>query len=350
MKKIAIFIDNLNVGGIQKSIVNLINNIDKTKYEIDLYAHSDKIFFDIDKTVKIKKLKPSPYIFKFIPFGIASKLYKPVVTDKEYDLAIDFDSYQFFTAMEALSVRAKRKAIWIHNDIKVKLKEEKKYRILYWFFKKKYDYFDTYCAVSEGALNSFKSIKKRKNKTYYVIPNYIDTKEIKNKMNEKCDLKIDKNVTNIVTVAGLFYQKGIDIMLNNIKELTKYRTDFHLYIIGTGTEKEQLLELTNKLQLNDKVTFVGAVKNPFKYMKQMDLFYLSSRYEGQGMVLLEALSVGMDILIPKHLEKYCPYVKGEEDVMEYLKNYKKGKEKKFNDLKEYNENITMQLECLFTKE
>lgn len=347
MKKIAIFVDNLNVGGIQKSIVNLVSNIDKNKYQIDLFTYSDKVFFDMDNDIHVTKLKKSPYILKFLPFKIAYRLYKPLISDKEYDFAIDFDSYQFYTAVAALKVKSKRKAIWIHNNIKIKLREELKYRILYFFFKKKYDYFDAYCAVSPGALKSFKELKERKNKKFYVIPNYINTTEIKNKMNEACELKINKNIINIVTVAGLFYQKGIDIMLKEMKELTKFRNDFHLYIIGDGTEKETLIKLTKKLNLTDKVTFIGAVKNPFKYMRIMDLFYLSSRYEGQGMVLLEALSVGLDVLMPKHLEKYCPDIQGTKNIMEYLKKYKKNTNKKFNDLKEYNENIINQIEDLF---
>ena len=80
----------------------------------------------------------------------------------------------------------------------------------------------------------------------------------------------------------------------------------------------------------------------------MDLFYLSSRYEGQGMVILEAMSVGLDILIPKHLEKYCPPVIGVDDEMLFLKSYKKNNKKIFNDLKEYNDNITKKLNILFS--
>jgi len=346
MKKIAIFVDNLNVGGIQKSIVNLVGNIDKAKYEIDLFTYSDKCFFDIDESVRVYRLIPPSILLKFIPFNLAYRLYNPKLGNKQYDWAIDFDSYQFYTAASALKINAKRRAIWIHNDIKIKLKNELKYKILYFFFKKKYDYFDSYCAVSKGALNSFKQIKKRVGKKFYVIPNYINTNEIKKKLNEQCDLNINNNVTNIVTVAGLFYQKGIDIMLKNISELNKYRQDFHLYIIGDGNKRKSLEKLTKKLNIDDKVTFTGIVKNPFKYLKKLDLFYLSSRYEGQGMVLLEALSVGLDVLIPKHLEKYCPDVKGTKDVLDYLKKYKKKQNKKFDDLHEYNNNILNQFEKL----
>ena len=137
-------------------------------------------------------------------------------------------------------------------------------------------------------------------------------------------------------------------MLDNIKQLSLERKDFHLYIIGDGDEKEKLIERTKKLDLENYVTFLGNQKNPFKYLKEMDLFYLSSRYEGQGMVILEAKSVGLDVLIPKHLEKYCPPIKGVDDILLYLKHYKKNnKNKKFDDLEDYNNSIREKLDNLF---
>ena len=82
----------------------------------------------------------------------------------------------------------------------------------------------------------------------------------------------------------------------------------------------------------------------------MDLFFLTSRYEGQGMVLLEAKSVGLDVLIPKHLEKYCPDIKSSENVLEELKIMKKTtKNKKYNNLDEYNSKITEKLHKLLSE-
>lgn len=336
MRSIAIFTDNLRVGGIQKSIVNILNNIDYKKYQVDLYLFDENHFYNINKNVNVIILDKPKSIYKFIPFKIVKKLLKVNILDKKYDVSIDFDSYQMHTAIGALNCNSKKKAIWIHNDIVIKLKEEIKYKILHFFFKNKYKEFDTYCAVSKGALDSFKELYNYEYKDYKVIPNYIDTTEIKNKLKEEADINLDNNKINIVTVGRLCHQKGIDIMLDNISLLKQYRNDFHLYIIGDGPDKEKLLEQAKNLNLEDYITFLGNQSNPFKYMKKMDLFYLQSRYEGQGMVILEALSVGLDILIPKHLEKYCPDVIGVDSPLEYLKEYKNKKTNKFNDLQKYN--------------
>jgi len=346
MKRVAIFIDNLNVGGIQKSTVNMLKNLDTNKYLVDLYIYDTEQFYEIPKNVNlIKMAKPNKFL-KFIPFNFAQKIYKPTF-ENEYDVSIDFDSYQMHTAIGALKCKSKKKVIWVHNDIQIKLKEEFKYRILYFFFKKKYKLFDEYVAVSKGAIDSFKEVIDYDDKIYTVIPNYIDTDEIKSKMEEESNLKVDKNTLNIVSVGRLCHQKGYDIMLEKIKELKEYRNDFHLYLIGDGPDKEMLIELSDKYKIKDYITFLGNQKNPFKYLKEMDLFYLSSRYEGQGMVILEAKSVGLDIIIPKHLEKYCPEVTGSNDVLEYLKNYtKKENKKEFNDLSSYNNEITNKLNNL----
>ena len=349
MKNIAIFINELSMGGIQKSCINMIKNLDKKKYNIDLYIFKNDNFFNADLNVNIITLKKPTYLIKFIPFDIAYKLYNPELPDKEYDISIDFDTYQMHTTIASLKVKAKKYVTWIHNDIKIKLKEEVKYKILHFFFQKKYVHFDSFCAVSKGALEGFLEVHPLKDKECRVIPNYIDTSEIKEKMKKKVDLKVDKKKVNIVTVGRLTHQKGIDIMLHNIQELLKYRKDFHLYIIGDGEEKEKLLKLRKDLELEDYVTFLGSTNNPFQYLNIMDLFYLSSRYEGQGMVILEALAVGIDVLIPKHLEKYCDNVEGQDDVVEYLKKYKRTKENKFDPLTDYNHHITKELQKLFEK-
>lgn len=339
MKKIAIFIDNLHVGGIQKSIVNILNNIDYKKFEIDLYLFNKDKFYEINKNVNVIYLKKPSFVCKFLPFSIVNKIIKLDICNKEYDISIDFDSYQMHTAIGALRCKSNKKVIWIHNDVVIKLKEEPKYKILYSFFKNKYKRFDVFCAVSNGALSSFKNLHSYSDKDYRVIPNYIDTKEIKEKMMEKCDINVDKAKTNIVTVGRLCHQKGIDIMLNNIYKILETRNDFHLYIIGDGPLYHSLKNQVIQLNLEEYVTFLGNKKNPYCYMKKMDLFYLQSRYEGQGMVILEAKSIGLDILIPKNLEKYCPNTFGVDSPVDFLKKYKKKKKMIFDDLKEYNDDV-----------
>src|SRR5574344_631330 len=141
MKKIAIFQTDLNIGGIQKSLINLLDNIDYQQFDIDLYLTTvdNLLINDINKNVNVHNLKKLPSFTKLIPFKILKNFYKNKIK-QEYDVSIDFNSYSMDTSLAALNVKANKRVIWVHNDIDIKLKEEFKYRILYFFFKSKYKY------------------------------------------------------------------------------------------------------------------------------------------------------------------------------------------------------------------
>ena len=349
MKKIAIFQTDLNYGGIQKSLLNLLNNIDYEKYKIDLYlTNDDNVYIkDLNKNVNVLYLKKLPFLTRIVYFDILKRFYKNQI-DKKYDVAIDFNSYSMDTALATLFAKAAKKVVWVHNDIDIKLKEEKKYRVLYKHFKAKYKYFDDFVAVSNGAMKSFKKYHKYKNKNYHIIPNLIDTNEIVEKSNLSSELSVDKNKYNFCSVGRLEHQKGFDILLNDIKKLTQKRKDFHLYIIGDGNEKYNLIKQINDLDITSFVTLTGYAKNPYSIMKKMDGFVLTSRYEGQGMVFLEAKCLGLDIIMPKHLEIYVDGIKGINDIVIGMERVKKHK-KYIDYLNDYNEEIIRKINILFDK-
>ena len=133
MKRIAFFQDNLDVGGIQKSLVNLLRNFDYEHFQVDLYLSDRRSFWQVDfpPQLNIKYLKHIPRICSFIPFDTARTMVSLDFGDcGEYDLAVDFNSYQFSCALGALTVAAKRRVMWIHNNVSIKLENEWKYRVL----------------------------------------------------------------------------------------------------------------------------------------------------------------------------------------------------------------------------
>lgn len=349
MKKIAIFQTDLGYGGIQKSVINLLNNIDYNKYEVDLYLFSHKNIYleSLPKMVNVYYKKKLPYITRFVDFELLNKNYTNTI-EKEYDVAIDFNSYSMDTALACLKVSAKKRVIWIHNDIKIKLQEEGKYRVLYHFFNKKYKYFDAYVAVSKGALDSFKEYHKYKSRTYLVIPNMINVDEILELKDAQDNIIIDDKKYNLCSIGRLTHQKGFDILLDNVKNLVEKNFDFHLYIIGYGPKKKQLKKQIDCLQLNNYVTLLGAKKNVYSILNKMDGFVLTSRYEGQGMVFLEAKVLGLDIVMPKHLEKYIDGIIGTNDIVKSILKLKKH-EKKYDYLKSYNNDIIKKINNLLGK-
>ena len=340
MKKLALFQTDLNIGGIQKSCVNFLNNIDLEKYEVDLYlVEKNNIYLDaINKKINIRYIKKLPYFTKGIPISILKLFYNPKI-DKFYDVAIDFNSYSNETAIAAIKTKANKKVMLVHNDIEVKIKEEILYRILHILFKSKYKYFNSFVGVSTGALNSFVKVNKIKDKDLLVIPNIIDTKEIKNKLKEKTNISIDEEKINICSTGRLVHQKGFDLLIEEINKNKDILNNHHFYIIGGGSEETKLKNLINKYNLNALITITGYLKNPYSLMNKMDAFILLSRYEGQGMVFLEARALGLEVIMPEHLEKYVDNeITGTSDIRSSLINIKK-KDKKFDDLKDYNKRI-----------
>ena len=96
MKRIAFFQDNLDVGGIQKSIMNLLRNFDYENYRVDLYLSDHKSFWEVDfpEELHIKYLRHIPRLYSFLPFDLAKKMVTLVFSDvtEPEDVAIDFNS------------------------------------------------------------------------------------------------------------------------------------------------------------------------------------------------------------------------------------------------------------------
>ena len=348
MKKIAIFQNELSMGGIQKSLVNLLNEIDYSKYEIDLYLFSHENFFSdlIPEKVNIIYLKPMPYLCRFVFFSILRKI-KHYKIEKEYDLAIDYNSYDQGCAIACLNTEAKEHIMWVHNDVERERKNDIKYRILRFFFKSKYKRFDRFVCVSNGLIKPFKKINNIKHDKFEVIPNLVLADEIINKSKEKTDLKVDTSKYNLVSVGRFVIQKGFDILINDMKEITSKREDIHLYLIGDGKLRKRLEKQVKNNKLENYITFLGSQSNPFKYEALMDGFVLESRYEGQGIVILEAKILGLDLVIPDRLKEYIEDVPFTNDVVSTILSLKKKSNKKLDKLEEYNKNIIKKINKLF---
>lgn len=341
MKKIALFQSDLQVGGIQKSLLNLLNLIDLTEYEVDLFLFSKGNFFrsSIPSQVNVFEMAAYPSYNKLMPFSIVRGMYgKSVDRKKEYDIAIDFNSYWNECAVGALCCNAKRRIMWIHTDMERRYEDNKKFRVLYNQSKAKFKYYDEFVAVSRGAAEAFRSLTGIKDKKITVIPNLVNVKEILSLKDEETDFSPDENCVNIMAMGYLAPVKGYDEMLLHMKEACEARDDLRLYIMGDGPLKEELHSLCNQYSIEDKVIFLGNQQNPYRYLIKADAFIMTSRYEGQGIALREAQCLGLQLLFPKRLEKYNDGLVGREDLTDAMIHLEKT-EKKPDMLSEYTEGI-----------
>ncbi len=101
----------------------------------------------------------------------------------------------------------------------------------------------------------------------------------------------------VVIAAGrLSYQKGFDILISAHAEILKKGLRHNLIIIGEGPERGMLEKLNQQLSVQESVFLPGFVSNPIDYMKKAKVFVMSSRFEGFGMVLLEAMDAGIPVI------------------------------------------------------
>lgn len=342
MKKIAIFQSELTVGGIQKSLVNLLNRIDYEKFHVDLYLSRRDKFWDVSfpEKLNIHYLKHTPQFFSFVPFELSRRLLKYDFSNvEEYDLAIDFNSYQVSCAVGAITVPAKRRVMWIHNDVRIKHQNEWKYRVLWHFFKGKFKYYDGFVPVSSALIEPFKALSGMTDKNFTVIENLINVQEIKEKMLvEPEDLQLDLQCMNFVALGRVCHQKGYDIMLDVFEKASRKRPDLRLYIIGDGPDQADIEQQIERLSLSEKVYLLGRKENPYCYMNRMDAFISTSRYEGQPLNIMEAMVVGLPLYCTKNLESYTDGLEGREDMVQALTESVK-EMKKPDNLEAYNKRI-----------
>ena len=337
MRKIVLFQRDLRVGGIQKALVNILDQLDYSRYAVDLYVFDDEPFYALEEHEGLRVIVCRPWLYagRFVPFELARKLFPLPRIDTDYDVAVDFSSYGPECAAAALSVPAKKRVMWIHNDMRVKYAEEPKYRMLWAFFKGKFRHFDAFAAVSAGIVDGFRAMTGLRDVPVTVVPNTIDTAEIFRKAEEETALTVDETRYNLCSMGRLVHQKGFDVLLDDFARVCARRDDMHLTLIGDGPERESLEAQIARLGISGRVTLTGSLQNPFPLLKRMDGFALESRYEGQGIVLWEAKALGLQLFMHKRLEAYNPALTGVEDMVEALCAAQKG-EKIPDDLAVYN--------------
>ena len=100
-------------------------------------------------------------------------------------------------------------------------------------------------------------------------------------------------MTDIIFVGRLTYVKGVDILIKAFNEVRKKNNNVSLTIVGDGEEREKLIELSEKLEIRDKVKFVGRQTNVIEWLDKSDIFvYPSIWEEGFGISVVEAMARG----------------------------------------------------------
>lgn len=163
------------------------------------------------------------------------------------------------------------------------------------------------------------------------INNPVDFEFIDEKLKEAADVKLfDNDFKNVVAIGNLSQRKGFDNLLKVFSHLKSEPVKLH--ILGDGRDADVLHRLKKDLNL-EHVEFLGRKKNPYIYLKQADLFVLSSRYEGFPNVLLEAGACGTYAI-----SNHCP-----GGILEIIEQGINGEIGNIEDHEEFSKKITKAL-------
>lgn len=220
----------------------------------------------------------------YYPLKSRKKLIK-YFNDNKFDLIIGVEGfYSILLAIISSSLNCKTMG-WQHNSYDAYLKNKHRY---YW---NQDIFFDLYL----------------KNLDKYVVLNNYDADRYLQEKNIKCD--VIYNPKSFVSkeksylskkqfmASGRFnYQKGFDLLIKSFYDFSKKNKDWNLVIVGEGEEKNKLLSMIAKYELQDRVRIDGFTDNIKKYFLESSVFLLSSRWEGMPMIVLESLEMGVPVI------------------------------------------------------
>ncbi|WP_139906061.1 glycosyltransferase [Clostridium thermarum] len=334
MKKVLIASFDMEVGGVERSLISLLESFDYTKYNINLmlYRHQGEFMSMLPKEVNLVKevaeyatfRRPISEIVKNKQYGIAvarilakyigliaakAKGFKELglipmqlgwkytmpflpKLDKEYDVAISYLWPHYFIADK---VKGKKKIAWIHTDYSY-LEIDNKMDYKMW------DKFDWIVAVSEDCKRSFLSRYPQFSNKTIVVENITAVNFIKSMAEKDCsaEIRVDDKCTKLITVARLAYAKGIDDAVRACRKLVDDGYDIRWYVVGYGSEETAVRKLIEELKLEDRFIILGKKLNPYPYIRACDIYVQPSRYEGKAVTVTEAQVLEKPVLITRY--------------------------------------------------
>jgi glycosyltransferase involved in cell wall biosynthesis len=165
-----------------------------------------------------------------------------------------------------------------------------------WLVRTHYPFAHEVVAVSEDVEKELRETHGLETDTCTTIRNPVDVEEVTSKSSRDVDHDwfLD-DVPVIVGVGRFVEQKQFSVLLTAFERLTR-QTEARLVLVGDGPLREKLSALAVELNIEDRVDFLGFASNPYKYMRKAQLLAISSRYEGFGVVTVEALACGTPVV------------------------------------------------------
>lgn len=318
MKKILIVNNNLDMGGIQKSLVNLVKELHR-EYEITLllFSKSGSLLQEIPDGVNIvtparlyrilgldrKQLKKHPFLFALKAFLSGyTRLFSRRSAMKllgvfqrkisGYDVVISyshFPHHEYFGNGCADFVLdqtlCNNKVCFVHCDyLSFGGKTEVNNRA--------YMEFDKIACCSDSVREWFLIGSGMPERKLYTMRNFYDL-SLTGIRSDSVNL-LDESQINVLIIARLSREKGIPRAIEALFQ--SKRTDIHYYVIGNGPQREEILGTISRYQLEKQVTMLGELYQPYSYLSQADWLLVPSFHEAAPMVFDESIMLGTKVI------------------------------------------------------
>lgn len=352
--RIFIAIHYLELGGAEISLIGLLNAIDTSRYDVDLFVYSHrgelmkmipsgvhilpeiKEYAQIEKPIKevlkqggwkialarlwakyrfsryVKRCRPKEgsAIFQYV-FNAVTPLLPDLYKYGEYDLAISFLTPHNIVAEK---VHAKKKIAWIHTDytrISVDVNKE----LPVW------DKFDKIVSISQDVTKTFSQIFSSLSDKMIEINNILSPSFVR-KRAEEFPVIFSKDVSrvNLLSVGRYTFAKNYDNVPDICKRIRETGCNVYWYIIGYGGDEALIRSKIKEAEMEEYVILLGKKENPYPYMKACDIYVQLSRFEGNSVTVREAQMVCKPVIVTDYPTAQSQIQQGVDGVIVPLDN------------------------------
>lgn len=297
MIKILFHIHDLGQGGAEKVLVNLVNHLDPTKYDITVLA----LFGGgVNETALKEHVRYQTVFRRTIPGNSHwMKLFSPAFLHRafvkeDYDIEVAYLEGPSSRIISGCRNQNTKLVSWIHGEQKTPQAATKSFRS-YEEARSCYNRFDRIVGVSETVKQNFLQLIPIES-PMEVLYNTVESERILKCSQEHIEEGFfSEKDFKLVAVGTLKHVKSYDRLIQIVRKLCDDMLPVHLYLLGSGPDEDMLRKMTSDLGLTDRIDFLGFQSNPYKYVSKCDLFVCSSWTEGFSTAATEALIVGTPV-------------------------------------------------------
>lgn len=331
-KKLLFYQGNFIPNGITSSFLSLVHQLDPAVYDITVVVEPQAIANNQERLERFSQLPEHVRVIprmgatllsveerwiseQFDATGVFSqpeqariheqayaREYRRVFGESTFDVVINFEGYvRFWVYTLSAATGNCKKIIYLHNDMRNEEKERFPYLKSVFPYYVKYD---VLACVSPGVWQENRSGLASEygipDERFVTVNNMVDVEGIRSKAKQPLEpglqARADAAGKLFVTLGRLSPEKDHEKLINAFSQVARQHKDACLMIVGEGPLRDELGKQIQQLKLENNVLITGLLANPFPLLARADCFVFSSNYEGQGLVILEALILDIPVI------------------------------------------------------